>query len=195
MAARLPGFMETMQEKKMKTRGLVPVVRELRFITLITLGILLASLAGSGILIVMFNHDLSSNFATAFFTMRSLYSEMNLLSLLAVILQFVFSATIVFLVAIRYSHKISGPMYRLRMILSDFQEGREINSVTFRTGDFLKPLEALMTRMFDRINHQKRLVKKTRELLADEPHGTPNRKEAILRELQNVADELENDNV
>ncbi|NOY23794.1 MAG: hypothetical protein GXO70_09845 [Acidobacteria bacterium] len=178
----------------MKTRHLIPVVRELRFIAMITAGILFASLIGSSILMVMFNQELGTDFADAFFTMHTLYMKMNLFSILAVALQLALSAAIVFLVALRYSHRISGPMYRLRMILTDFQDGREVNGVTFRSGDFLKPLESLMTRMFDRINRQRLLEEEIRVLMTKESLADPAEKEAILKQLRHVADQLEGDN-
>ncbi len=175
----------------MKTRHLIPVVRELHFIAVITAGILFASLVGSSILMVMFNRELGTDFADAFFTMHTLYMKMNLFSILAVVLQLALSATIVFLVALRYSHRISGPMYRLRMILTDFQDGREINGVTFRSGDFLKPLESMMSQMFDRINRQKLLEKEIRVLLTKESPADPAEKKTILKQLRHVADQLE----
>lgn len=175
----------------MSNRTLLPFGREIRFISLVTLVILAGFLLGAAVLLLMFNRELADlGFADAFFTLRELYRGLNVYSMLAVGLQFALTTAIVYLAALRYSHKISGPMYRIRMILNDFQEGKAVSHVTFRDGDFLKPLEGLLTRKFQRTSEQDAVVAELESLIA-ELAGVPMPDDATRARLKALADRLE----
>ncbi len=128
----------------MNSKRLIPVGREIRFIGVSVLVLLAGIGLGLTVILMAFSQQLSSDFAEAHRALFRLNQHATVVFLVAVLLQTAISLLLIYMLALRYSHRISGPMYRVRMVLTDYLHGRSAQSVRFRSGDFLLPVaEAL----------------------------------------------------
>ncbi|NOZ13650.1 MAG: hypothetical protein GXO69_08410 [Acidobacteria bacterium] len=177
----------------MKRKKLIPIGRELRFIAFVTVAVLLSSLAGIGVIAIVFNRELGSGFAESFYTIRSLYRNLNAISTLAILLQLAVSVAILYLAALHYSHKISGPMYRFRTILNSYLEGHPANRIAFRSDDFLKPLAEMLQSVISREQKRKKQEETILELLEKDPPAAGEDREKFILKLRKHADEMEAD--
>jgi hypothetical protein len=186
--------MEAMQAEKMKTRGLIPFGREIRFIAIITLTVLITSLAGVGLIAVFFNREMGTGFAEAFFTIRSLYANLNAISALAILLQLTASVIIIYVAALRYSHKISGPMFRFKVILGDYVAGNPVKRIGFRTDDFLKPLAHMLKSVIDSDQKRRMNEEVILKLLGTEIPQEEAQRALHIRKLRELLETMETEN-
>ncbi len=191
---RKPAPFQNGKGGKMDGKRLIPIGRELRFIALVTASVLLCSLSGVGLIAIFFNRELGSGFTESFYTIRNLYTNLNAIVILAILLQLSASVTIIYLVALRYSHRISGPMYRFRIVLNEFLDGRPIERIRFRTDDFLKPLEIMLQSVISREQERKTRERKIRDLLEKEIPLDEQDRRNYMQKLKAHLHELEKEN-
>ena len=77
-------------------------------------------------------------------------STLPLMALAAVIV-----GTVVFVLGIRYSNQIVGPLPRVRRALNDLTEGKSPTRLKFRPGDVLEELASDINRLADSIDEQR----------------------------------------
>jgi ABC-type multidrug transport system fused ATPase/permease subunit len=103
---------------------------QLKFSLVVSSLIILSSLIYPVIMVDFFDELVASNPAAT----TKLFGARNELILFLLGIQVLFSA-MVFILFIFMTHKIAGPLYKLRMHLSRIRQGEAITPLTFRTGD------------------------------------------------------------
>lgn len=171
-------------------QSMIPLVRELRFVALLTSGVLLASLAGILIVIAFLNRELGVGFAGAIATIHQLNGGLTLAVTMAILLQVAVSAMVVYFAALRYSHKISGPMYRVRLVLNQYLSGSPVDRITFRSGDFMVPVADQLSHLLCRQRRDDEVMAEAVALLSGELPEDPNDQERLER-LRELARQLE----
>ena len=83
-----------------------------------------------------------------------LETNRNYLLALLFVIQFAFLG-IVFVVSIFLSHKIAGPMYKLKNHLQGLREGAEIKPVFFRDGDNFHEIAEEVNLLMDHLSSQR----------------------------------------
>lgn len=68
--------------------------------------------------------------------------------------------------AVKFCHRVGGPIYRVRMTMLDFADGAPLRTIKFRKGDELPELEEAFNRMVEAMQ------KKEERVLPDEELAT-----------------------
>lgn len=177
----------------MKPNDVIPVKKEFLFILKIV-GIMVASI-GSAFLVLslLLYKNVGMSFKGAFQAMAAVYERLNIYIILAVLVQLVFSTIIVYLSALLYSHKIAGPVYRLKMILQGYLDGDCPDSVRFRQHDFLPGVAHWFTDFFTFLGKRKKQLNEAEQLAVrlKQPGLSQEEKNKILEDLDSLVKRLE----
>ncbi len=153
------------------SRDIIPKQKELSFILIVVGSVIIASLITGLVILGVLNKPLSTDFHKILITINNVKEKIKYTLLISIFFQTLLSLFFLVIFALRYSHKISGPMYRLKMLVSKFVEGEGIEKVFFRQNDFLKPFEGRLTRLFSKESERRRLVKMLEECLKKSQKG------------------------
>lgn len=175
----------------MKAKELIPVKKELAFITRIALTIIVSAMASLAVLYLFLSKPLAASYKSAFQLMAAVYREMNVYIITAVLIQLIFSSIIVYFIALLYSHKIAGPIFRLKAVLQQYMGGEEIEKVSFRRTDFIPGVSRLFTDFFTFLGHRKKLLADGEDLAAKLNETDGPEKEAARLKLRSIIRELE----
>lgn len=163
---------------------------ELTFIVKIVCGVLAASLLASAMLYFFMDVWIGEDYGTAFQAMAAAYEMMNYYILMAVLVQFCVSAAFVLLLALYYSHRIAGPIYKLKSAVKQYKNGEAVAGVRFRKSDFLQHLAQGFSVLFAELTRRKRLFKEMQRVLQElDSQGETGRKEAAEK-IDRFLDEL-----
>ncbi len=167
-----------------------PETKELSFIIKLVSIIVLTSLLSFGVLYLFMDKWVGSDYRTAFQVISASYARMNYYIIAAVLLQFVISSFVVFFLALRYSHKIAGPMYRLKLRVRQFLNGEHVEDVCFRKTDFLHEVAESFSDFFRFLEKRKKLLEEARELLGETDLDDEKKKRDLLHKIKKTVDEL-----
>lgn len=177
--------------REMKATEVIPVKKEFLFITKMAIAIVVSVAAALGLLYFFLSKPVDVVYRNAFHTISAIYGRMNIYVAGAVFVQLIFSSVMVFAIALFFSHKIAGPMFRLKMVLQEYLSGEEIEKVSFRRTDFIPGVSGLFTGFFGFLGKRKKLLAEA-EALSARLKGTGGKeKEEGLKQLQSILNELE----
>ena len=142
-----------------------PWGKELTFMAKLVAVIAGASLLSFGILYLTLDTWVGADYGTAFQIMSAAYQRMDYYIALAVLAQLVISCLVVFFLALHYSHKIAGPMYRLKTAIQSYARGDAVARVAFRSTDFLHEVAEQFTAFFTALERNKKIFAETRRLI------------------------------
>ncbi|MFA9454843.1 MAG: hypothetical protein ACERK6_13110 [Candidatus Aminicenantaceae bacterium] len=175
----------------MKSAAIIPLKKEIQFVLKI-LSVLVLSIGISlAVLFIFLNKDLESTYGSAFQAISDLLQDLNHYIVIAVLAQFLFSSILICLLGLLYTHKIAGPVFRLKMILKRFQAGEEPEVISFRKTDFLTGVAGSFNGFFVFLNARQKTIEEAEALLKqlDSRGGKGDREklwrlEALLAELE-----------
>ncbi|BBB32826.1 conserved hypothetical protein [Thermotomaculum hydrothermale] len=150
----------------MKNDRLIPVEKEFLFVLVASISIIIGSLIGIGIIWGILDKPLPRNFHSIFHLIAIIKQRVLYMVFISLLLQTVICLSLILFLALRFSHKISGPMYRVKMMFKDFLNGKEIERIAFRKTDFLKPLESDLSVLLSRESKRRKLLCEIEEILS-----------------------------
>jgi hypothetical protein len=177
--------------KEMKAGEIIPVKKEFMFITKLAIAIAVSVAAALGLLYIFLNKPVGVVYRNAFQTISEIYGRMNIYVVGAVLVQLIFSSCMVFVIALFFSHKIAGPMFRLKMVLQEYLSGEEIEKISFRRTDFIPGVSGLFTDFFGFLGKRKKLLAEAEALSVRLKRTGGKEGDEGLRRLQSILDELE----
>lgn len=179
------------EPEEMKAGEVIPVKKEFMFITKLAIAMVISVAVALGLLYFFLSKSVDSVYRNAFHTISGIYGRMNIYVAGAVLVQLIFSSVMVFIIALLFSHKIAGPMFRLKMVLQEYLSGEEIEKVSFRRTDFIPGVSGLFTDFFGFLGKRKKLLGEA-EALSARLKGTGGKeREEGLKRLQSILEELE----
>lgn len=103
---------------------------------------------------------------------------------------------LVFIISIFFSHKIAGPLYKLKQFLGNIRQGQNIGKLTFRQGDYFQDLAEEYNQAFSKIqeNHRKDFVylNEVSAYLNNLALIVPEDKKAVISEINQRLSEIQN---
>jgi len=141
----------------MKKNDIIPFKKELSFVLKLVLSISISALLGIFVFYKCLDKGLGNNYRNAFQIMRQVYKNADYYILIAVFVQLVVTTLLVYFISLYFSHKIAGPMYRLKMLIDDYLHNKQVDKVKFRETDFLSGVAENFTHFF--VYHNKRAEK------------------------------------
>ncbi|MCP5107056.1 MAG: hypothetical protein GY950_26965 [bacterium] len=175
----------------MKAKELIPVKKEFLFITKMAITIAVSVAVALGLLYLFLSKSVDASYRSAFQTISSIYDRMNVYVIGAGLVQLIFSSVIVFTIALFFSHKIAGPMFRLKAVLQEYLGGADIEKVSFRKTDFIPGVSGLFTNLFVFLGKRKKLLAEAEASAARLKEASGPEREKLLKELQAMVKELE----
>ena len=128
--------------------------KELGFIFKFLSVIIIASLLSFAILYFFMNKGVGTDYKTAFQAIAVVYKKMNYYIAAAVSVQLILSSFVIFFLALYYSHKIAGPMFRLKITIQQFLQGDDKEKVSFRSSDLLHEVAEDFTDFFTSLKNK-----------------------------------------
>jgi hypothetical protein len=179
------------EPKEMKAGEVIPVKKEFMFISKLAIAMVISVAVALGLLYFFLSKPVDVIYRNAFQTISGIYNRMNLYVVGAVLVQLIFSSVMVFVIALFFSHKIAGPMFRLKMVLQEFLSGEEIEKISFRQTDFIPGVSGLFTDFFGFLGKRKKLLAEAEALSARLRVMGGKEREEVLKRLQSILVELE----
>ena len=174
---------------------IIPRKNEIFFILKLISIMIVSLIISSLILYVFLGKNLSDSYASAFKIMSDLFDRMNLIIIIAVFVQLCLSSILLFVVALLFSHKIAGPMFRLKRLLTDFRDGVEPAKITFRRTDFLPGVSKWFSEFFTRLQKREMLLNEAETLLKKTEIGEGKENKTHRERIRTIITELENGDV
>jgi len=176
---------------KMKNDEIIPRKDEIFFI-LKLIAIIIVSLSVSlMILFVFLDKNLGGSYPSAFKVISEIFNRINLYILLAVFAQLCLSSILLFIVALLFSHKIAGPMFRLKRLLKHFGDEQEQDGISFRRSDFLSGVSRWFSDFFTLNKKRESLYTEAESLLREIDSETGKDNSSKLERIKNIVTELE----
>lgn len=104
-------------------------------------------------------------------------------------------SVLVFIICILFTHKIAGPVYKLKKYLSSIREGLSEGKLYFRQGDYFRDLEEDVNSTFETIkeNYKKDVVylSEVNSYLKNLTHVIPEDKKAVIEQININLDEIQ----
>lgn len=124
---------------------------------------------------------------------ETVLAAQNNLIIYLVIIQVVIT-TLVFIVFIFFTHKIAGPLYKLKNHLASIREGNPITPLTFRQGDYFEDVAEEVTLFLETVaNNQEsdfEYVEEVAQYIDNLAPVVPDDKKPILNEISRRLIEL-----
>jgi methyl-accepting chemotaxis protein len=94
---------------------------------------------------------------------------------------------LVFLIFIFFTHKIAGPLYKLKNHLSDIREGNAITPLTFRTGDYFEDVAEEVSLFLETVTsnqeHDFKYIEEVAQYIDNLSSVVPDDKKPVLSEI------------
>jgi hypothetical protein len=165
--------------------------KELAFLLKLVAIITIASLISFGILYLLMNKWVSLEYKAAFQAISYAYGMMNFYIAGAVFVQLTISSVVVYFIALRYSHKIAGPIYKIRLTIQNYSEGGNIQKVLLRKNDFLHDLADNFTDFFNYLNTRKKMFAEVYELFQKTDPENEKMKQESLDKIDKILEKLQ----
>lgn len=175
----------------MRAKEVIPLKKELLFIVKLILVILVSLVISFIILFAFFNQNLGDSYIGAYQIISSVFEKLNTIIILAVFFQLAFSLILIYFIALFFSHKMAGPMYRVKVLFKQYLQGTTIENISFRRTDFLSGVRGRLNRFLNFISHKEKMLTEAeflRSQLASQDEETravsKKKIEALIRELE-----------
>ncbi len=135
-----------MQGMAPDTKGEVAVDPRYRrqFILKLCLGFVLIITVTATFLVLYLDRPFEGNYISAVLTMKSLSKEVYAGIFFSVFFQIIFFSGLIFLLSLLWTHRIAGPLYRLRCSFREVAGGNIALKTSFRKKDQLQNLPVLL---------------------------------------------------
>ncbi|MEI6128011.1 MAG: hypothetical protein WCQ99_15800 [Pseudomonadota bacterium] len=167
-----------------------PHVKELSFIVKLGGAMCTAALCSLGFLYFFMHQGVGTDYGSAFSAIAGIYRKMNFYIAAAVFSQLVISCGVVFFLALRYSHKIAGPMFRLKLTVRDYMSGRAIDRVSFRQSDLLHETAEKFTDFLSFLHRRESKLEEIKKLIEKALADGPRENQESLRKIKALAEEF-----
>ncbi len=144
---------------------MIPLTSEISFVFRLSLVICLGSLLFAVLLTLLMSGLLVDDYGSALRAISTAGERINISVLTALAVQILVSGVLVFIFTLWFSHRISGPLFRLRSTMQELADGRPTVEVVFREGDFLKTVAGIFNRRMLSLRHQRETITEVRHLL------------------------------
>ena len=178
----------------MKNRELIPIKKELFFLLKTVFIIIISIGVGTLTLYILLNKETGNTYSSAFKIITEAYNSVNYYIGIAIILQAILSILVVYFIALYFSHKIAGPMFRLKMKIKEYIDGENIDKISFRETDFLPGVSSLFTHFLLHHKNRKQLILDSENLLKQYSRVNELEKPEILKKIKANLIILESDN-
>ncbi len=175
----------------MKETEIIPFRAELAFITRVVLTLVIIALVSLFITWLLLDRDVPTQFRFAFRTIDTAYNSLNACMLIAVSVQLLISAGLVLLLGLWYSHRIAGPMYRLKMVLQQHEQGQPVERLTFRRTDYLPGVATRFTALFTRLNRRDVLIRQIGTILTEMATADPPTRIILQERVQDLRRQMD----
>lgn len=175
----------------MQAKELIPVKKEFLFLSKIIAVIIAGAGAALAILYVFLSKPLADAYGSAIRLMEAVYREMNVYIVTAILVQLIFASLVIYFTALLYSHKIAGPVFRLKAVLREYMEGRPIEKVSFRQTDFIPGVSRIFTQFFKGLDRRRQLLEEGHNLAVKMETLSGAEREALVVRLKTIISELE----
>ncbi len=142
------------------------------------------------------NVPLSPHYAAMFEEINKLRGSMLITTLKIQAFFYLFIAIGVVVLGIIHSHRVAGPLYRVKVYARALAEGKYEERINFRKKDVIHPLSSVLNEMAEK--HQERLRTLTAKLTGlenelesvNEIGEEPGQKDELINRLRNLDEEL-----
>ncbi|MCP4217815.1 MAG: hypothetical protein GY765_24450 [bacterium] len=170
----------------MKAGELIPVKKEFTFLFKIAAVMVVSAAAALTILHLFLDKDVGASYQSAFKLLAETHDKMNFYIVIAVLVQLVFSSLLVYFISLYFSHKIAGPVYRLRIVLQQYIDGEDIKKVSFRDTDFIPGVSKMFTKFLNFMGERKTMLEEAEQLARQ-----LNAKETPEADRRNICERLQ----
>ncbi|MCP5052400.1 MAG: hypothetical protein GY940_34855 [bacterium] len=175
----------------MKARDLIPVKKEFSFLFKVAAVMIASAAAALAIMYIFLDKDVGASYGSAFRLLAETGEKLNLYIVAAVLIQLVFSFIVIYFISLYFSHKIAGPVFRLKAVLQQYIDGQEIESVNFRKTDFIPGVSRLFTGFFSFLAKREKLLEEAEALVQRLGGETGKEKQALVDKLKSIVKQLE----
>ncbi len=148
---------------------------------------------GFVVVFLFLREPLAESYGAAFEALRTAYRQVYVYVGVAVLLQLASSMALVYFLSLYYSHRIAGPMYKLKIILRQYLEGNPVTRITFRRSDLVHAMATWFTEFLLFLEHRRKLLEEAETLcdsLTREGRRVEGSREA--ERIQEIIAKLEN---
>ena len=178
----------------MKVIDIIPPKKEFIFLVKTILAIAGCAVLSLIIIFLFLSKPLDTSYKNAFQAISEILPKMNFYIITAILIQLIIASIIIILVAIFYSHKIAGPVYRLKMILSGYLAGEEIKDVKFRSTDFIPGVSKFFNEFFKSQKKRKELIEEGIGIVKQLERGSKDNQDVLKEKLSRIIRTLEGNN-
>ena len=141
------------------------LIKEIFFISKLVFVNIISSCLSFGVMYLLMDKWVGKDYRTAFQVISAAYDQVNFYIATAVLAQFVISCLIVCFLALHYSHRIAGPIYRIKLTVRQYLQGQDIKKLSFRNTDFFHGVAENFTDFFNLLQKRKKFFEETRGFL------------------------------
>jgi hypothetical protein len=175
----------------MKAQEVIPVKKEFTFLFKIAAVMVISAVASMVIIYFFLNKDIGASYRAAFQMLSQTLQKMNIYIAVAVLVQLIFSSIVVYFVSLYFSHKIAGPVFRLKAVLQQYLDGEDIEKVSFRQTDFIPGVSRLFTDFLGFMGKRKSLLQEAETLVVKLEQARKPERSQLLEKLENIIKQLE----
>ncbi|MGB2906937.1 MAG: hypothetical protein WBB73_07540 [Candidatus Aminicenantaceae bacterium] len=175
----------------MKSAAIIPLKKEILFVLKILSVMVLSIGISLAVLFIFLNKELEGSYGGAFQAISDLLQDLNHFIVIAVLAQFLCSSILICLLGLLYTHKIAGPVFRLKMILKRFQAGEEPEAISFRKTDFLAGVAGSFNGFFVFLDTRHKTIEEAETLLKQLDSGGGKGDPEKLKRMEDLLAELE----
>ncbi|MCJ7681908.1 MAG: hypothetical protein MUP70_14350 [Candidatus Aminicenantes bacterium] len=174
----------------MKNNSLIPPKKEVLFIFKLIMIFITGSALALLVLYLVLNKNIGDSYSGAVKTITVVTQRINLYILAAIGIQLVFSSILVFIVTLLYSHKIAGPVFRLKAVMQRYSEGELPDSFAFRKTDFLSSVPEWFNDYFVNVRQRNAQIETAEQLTREYIKGGGKDKEQRIK-IENIIGKIE----
>lgn len=149
----------------MKKSEVIPFKKELSFIVKLVLSISVSTIVAILVLYKFLDKGLGNDYGNAFQIINKAYNNLDFYIWVVVFIQFAIVTVLVYFISLYFSHKIAGPMYRLKYLIEQYLQDKKVTSVKFRESDFLEGVGENFSHFFVYHNERTEKINQIKESL------------------------------
>jgi hypothetical protein len=124
----------------------------------------------------------------------SIETRKNTIIMILSLWQLGFTA-LVFVICIFFSHKVAGPLFKLRKFLNMLKEGQTVPRLSFRKGDYFQDIAEDFNSAFEKVQNEHKndfaYLSEVNTYLNNLTLVVPEDKRIVLREIRKKLDEIQ----
>jgi signal transduction histidine kinase len=102
---------------------------------------------------------------------------------------------LIFVICIFFSHKVAGPLYKLKKFLIQVKEGQNISRLSFRKGDYFQDIADEFNSAIEKLQNEHKndfvYLSEVNTYLNNLSLVVPEDKKVVLREIRKKLDEIQ----